>query len=68
MESRLLNQHLIGFGPVENTDAVKFDQEALGKMPLCERIAYERAVKKGLNELTASNPEMTVSYIISLYN
>lgn len=37
-------------------------------MPLCERIAYERAVKKGLIELQSSTTDSNGIDFVSLYN
>lgn len=37
-------------------------------LPIWERIAYERAVRRGLAELKASNPEFLLFETSSLYN
>ena len=47
----------------EHGESVNVDQ-----LPLCERIAYDRAVKKGLSELRALNIDFLEIDAESLYN
>jgi hypothetical protein len=68
VDKRLDDQQFFGLGAVASPVEDRFDLKALEQMPLCERIAYQRAIRKGLQELQASNQENSCIENVSLYN
>lgn len=68
MERRLDDRLFIGFGKKTSPDEESAAEKSLLPMPLCERIAYERAVKKGLDELQSKASDSCGIDFVSLYN
>jgi hypothetical protein len=68
VDSRLDDYLLRKLESTERRADCPLAQFELAPLPMCERIAYERAVLKGLAELRASNPGFLLLEATSLYN
>ena len=68
MEGRLDEDLMSGSTPVVKRCDQILNARELEHLPLCERIAFERAVKKGLQELEGLHLDPSGLDFTSLYN